>query len=267
MAAAADAPVLLLGEQGTGREAAARRIHETGVRAEQPFVDLHCGSMQGVPVLDVLFGRDDRQGRLELAAGGSLFLADVDRLEPADQKRLAASLVQSTDAESVRRLASARAGVSLDEELRGRLGVIEIEVPPLRARKDDLPRLAERILTDLSREYGRTPPRLSADVLAALQRHAWPGNVVEFRNLMERMLLASGGDTISPDHLPRAMGGHVADAIDLYGEFDSLQAGIDAFARHLVQRVVADCAGREAEAAQRLGVDLAELRRKLKTWG
>lgn len=264
MAASSDAPVLLLGEPGCGREAAARRIHQSGSRAEQPFVDVQCGAIPGKLVEEVLFGSQTREGRLGLVAGGSLFLGDVDRLDRADQQRLAARLFDSGEASSVRRLASSRAGAELDEELRGRLGTIEIEVPPLRARKEDLPRLAERVLTDLAREYGRTPPRLSASVLTALQRHDWPGNIVEFRNLMERVLLAATGDSIGLHDLPMAMGGDGVASVDLYGKFDSLKEGIEAFTRHLVHRVLAECAGNQAKAARRLGIDVPELKSKLK---
>jgi len=263
MAASADAPVLLLGEPGSGREAAARRIHESGVSAEQPFVDVQCGAMAGPLLEEVLFGDGTREGRVSLAAGGTLFLGDVDRLDAAVQERVAARLGQLAESVPLRRMASACVAAELQEELRGRLGVIELEIPPLRSRKEDLPRIAERVLTDLAREYGRTAPLLSGAALAALQRHTWPGNVVEFRNLMERMLLAAGGDSIELDDLPQAMGGHGVSAVDLYGEFDSLAAGVDAFKQHLVQRVLIECSGSKAKAARRLGISSDEMKRML----
>jgi two-component system nitrogen regulation response regulator NtrX len=265
IAARSDAPVLVCGEPGSGRESVARRIHSSGPRAEGPFVEVPCGALDAAAVASALFGSQQDVARIRLAAGGSVFLEDVDLLAPELQRRLGSSLgAQARERIPARLLASASLdAATLDEPLRRRLEVIRIPVPPLRERRDDVPLLAERFLGDLAREYGREPKRLSPDCLLALKAHRWPGNVAELRNLMERLLLFSSGDVVQVSDLPEDLGGAGPAIEDLYRDFGSLDEGLRAFARYYIRRILFEERTDKAKAARRLGLTKAELDRRL----
>jgi two-component system nitrogen regulation response regulator NtrX len=265
IAARSDAPVLVCGEPGSGRESVARRIHSSGPRAEGPFVEVPCGALDAAAVASALFGSQQDVARIRLAAGGSVFLEDVDLLAPELQRRLGSSLgAQARERIPARLLASASLdAATLDEPLRRRLEVIRIPVPPLRERRDDVPLLAERFLGDLAREYGREPKRLSPDCLLALKAHRWPGNVAELRNLMERLLLFSSGDVVQVSDLPEDLGGAGPAVEDLYRDFGSLDEGLRAFARYYIRRILFEERTNKAKAARRLGLTKAELDRRL----
>lgn len=256
VAAAAEAPVLVCGEQGTGRESLARRIHSAGGRPDAPFVDVPCAALDATAAAAALYGEGNVPGRIELAAGGSLFLEDVDRLPAELQRRLAATLsARSGDTVPARVLAStAPDPLLLHPDLRACLDVIRIVVPALRERRTDIPLLAERFMRDLSREYGRSAKQLAPDSLALLKRHDWPGNVRELRNVVERLLLFSEEDVIHVREMPEELGGRGAPVEDLYRDFGSLAEGLRAFERVHVQRVMTEQEGQVAAAAKKLGL-------------
>jgi len=256
-AAATDTPVLVCGEPGTGRETVARAIHAAGHRSEEAFVHVPCGALDERLAESLLFGAEGEAGRLALAAGGSVFLADVDRLPPGAQARLAAWLAGRPD---VRVLGSAGPDASgLVSPLKEHVDVLRIPTLPLRERREDIAPLAERFLRDLTREYGRKPKTLDTEAGAALVRHDWPGNVRALRNVMERLVLLSPADTVSLADLPSEVGGGAHEAEDLYALFDSLAAGRAAFERYFVARALREAGGDRAEAARRLGVTLHDL--------
>jgi len=265
LAAGSDAPVLIWGEPGSGRDAVARRIHATGRRPESPFVDVPCGALEPQAAAAALFGSADQKGRVALADGGSLFLEDVGRL-PADlQRRLDASLApKGATSEAPRLLASAdpQAG-RLDTGLRQRLEVLRIEVPSLRERREDIAVLAERFMRELSREYGREPKGWTPESLAALTAHDWPGNVRELHNLVEGLVLLADADSVDLSMLPQGMGGERRGLDDLYRDFDSLEEGVRAFERYHITRVMAEENADTTAAARRLGLSPQELRARL----
>jgi two-component system nitrogen regulation response regulator NtrX len=265
-AAGSDAPVLLYGEQGSGRETVARRIHAACPRAGAPFVEVPCGALDAEAAERALFGEGERPGRIRLAHSGTLFLEDVDRLAGELQRRLAARLALEVQrAAGLRVMASAQpASGTLEPELRQFLEVLRVEVPSLRERRDDVPMLAERFMREISREYGREPKRLSPESLAALRAHAWPGNLRELSNLMERLLLVSSRETVALEDLPEELGGARLPAEDLYREFGSLAEGLEAFERYYVARILAEESGERQAAARRLGLSAAELERRIK---
>lgn len=260
-ASASDAPVLVVGEWGSGRETVSRRIHATSARSERAFVVVPCPALDPAAAATVLFGGAQDPGRVRLAAGGTLFLEDVDRLDSSLQGRLASALgVADGPFGEVRVVASAsRPPAGLEPSLRGRLDVLRVEVPALRERREDVAAFAERFMRDLSREYGRAPKRLSPRALSALTAYDWPGNVAELRNLIERLLLLAPCDTIEPDHLPEEMGGRAAPVEDLYGGFGSLEEGLAAFERYAIRRVLTEERQDLEAAARRLGLSPAEL--------
>jgi two-component system nitrogen regulation response regulator NtrX len=266
VAAASDAPVLLYGEQGSGRETVARRIHSAGARAEAPFVEVPCGALDAAAAERALFGAADREGRIGLAASGSLFLEDADRLSPELQRQLAAKLaleVQKTA--GLRVMASVVPdSKALEVELRQFLDVLRVDVPSLRERREDVPLLAERFMREISREYGREPKQLAPDCLAALKAHDWPGNMRELGNLMERVLLLTTADVVNAEDLPEELGGARSPAEDLYREYGSLAEGLQAFERYYVRRVMEDEGGDIEAAATKLGLSADALRDRLK---
>jgi two-component system nitrogen regulation response regulator NtrX len=267
-AAASDAPVLLRGERGTGRETIARRVHGTSRRAEQPFVAVPCGALDEPTGAHVLFGAPGVPGgRVRLAAGGSLFLEDVDGLPPALQARLAAFPVDAPDLD-VRLIASAPPdGAGILSELAAQLDVVRIEVPPLRDRREDIETLAVHFMRDLAREYGRPERRFDPASLAAMARHDWPGNVRELRNLVERLLLLARDEVVAAHDLPLELGGARPPAEDLYREFRSLAEGVESFERYFVRRVWFAARGDLAAAARRLDVEPGVLAERLERLG
>ena len=154
-------------------------------------------------------------------------------------------------------------GPRLDAELLQAVDVLRIDVPGLGERREDVPLLAERFMREISREYGRSPKRLDAESLQALRSHSWPGNVRELQNLMERLLLSVDGDVVTRDHLPAELGGTARPEVDLYGEFESLVEGLQAFERHFIRRTLEEVSGRRDAAAARLDLTVEELERKL----
>ncbi len=268
-AASSDAPVLVVGEWGSGRETVARRIHATSARSERAFVQVPCPALDPQAAAGALFGSDREAGRLRLAAGGILFLEDVDRLEGALQRRLAAAVGAGTEGlDEIRVIASVSRDASpLDPSLKQRLEVLRVAVPALRERREDIPVFAERFMRELSREYGRPPKGLSPAALSALTAYDWPGNVVELRNLTERLLLLVSGDTVEAGDLPEELGGHAVPAEDLYREFGSLKEGLAAFERHAVRRALAEERYDLDAAARRLRVGREDLLSRARSLG
>jgi two-component system nitrogen regulation response regulator NtrX len=266
-AAGSDAPVLVRGEPGSGRETAARRIHGTGSRSGEPFVSVPCAALDGAAAALALFGEPGRAGRIALARRGTLFLEDADRMDPDVQARLAAQLGR-TDAEAsdVRVIGTASPDASgLAAPLRGRIEVLRVDVPPLRERRDDIPLMAQRFMSALAREYGRRALRLDTGCLAALSAHPWPGNVRDLKNLVERLLLTVRDERVSAADLPPEFGGGGPDAEAPAGAGASLQARLEAYERELIQRTLDECGGDRRLAAGRLGVSPAALDRRMRS--
>jgi len=265
LAAESDAPVLVCGEQGSGRETVVRFIHRAGRRPETPFVEVPCGALDLEAAERALFAQIEAGGRAGLADGGSLFLEDVDRLSTTVQRRLAATLVRDAGRDGGPRvLASAPPGAEgVEPELRQYLDVLRVDVPSLRERRDDVPLLVERFLRDLAREYARAPKHLAPEALAILKGHDWPGNLRELRNLIERLVVGVAADLIGAHDLPASLGGGAELGEDLYRDYPSLADGLRSFERYYVARVMAQEDGDEEAAARRLGVSRATLRETL----
>jgi DNA-binding NtrC family response regulator len=218
--AATDATVLLVGETGTGKEVLARALHQASARAGRAFVPVNCGALPESIVESELFGNvkgaftgagADRAGLFEEASGGTLFLDEVGELPLATQVRLLRALQERR----IRRLGEAKertvdvrlvAATNRDlaamvkagtfrEDLFFRLQVVSFKIPPLRERREDLPRLAAALLADINERYGRAC-QLQPEAVELLTREAWPGNVRELRHFLEQLVVLSGGDQI-----------------------------------------------------------------------
>jgi two-component system nitrogen regulation response regulator NtrX len=264
-AAESEAPVLICGERGSGREIVARRIHTLSGRPSAPFVEVPCGALDAHAVERALYGGEGQRGRIDLAAGGSLFLEDVERLAARLQRKLASTLPARTERERGLRVLACVADIDdLDQELKQFLSVLRIDVPSLRERREDIPLLAERFMREIAVEYGRPPKRLSAECLTTLRSYSWPGNIRELGNLMESLLLSAGGEKVTLRELPEEFGGAGSLTVDLYREFPSLQEGLSAFERYYIGRIRGEEDGDDAAAARRLGLTTSELEERIK---
>jgi DNA-binding NtrC family response regulator len=220
-----DAPVLLTGPTGSGKTLAARIIHQHSARRDAPFVTLHCGALQEQLLESELFGHErgaftgavnDRAGHIERARGGTLFLDEIGDISPTVQAKLLRFVEERAftrvgGREDIRvelRLITAtnknlrdevKAG-RFREDLFYRLHVLEIEMPPLRERTADIATVATNFLRTATR-----PLALAPDTLALLERHEWPGNLRELRNILEYAAAVCTGPVIQPVHLPREL--------------------------------------------------------------
>jgi two-component system response regulator PilR (NtrC family) len=224
--ARSQAPVYIAGESGVGKELVARTIHEQGPRANGPFVPVNCGAIPAELMESEFFGHKkgsftgahvDKPGLFQAADGGTLFLDEVAELPLAMQVKL----LRAIQEKSIRPV-GANAEVNVDvrilsathknlaalvddgrfrHDLYYRINVIELRVPPLRERLEDLPGLAQRVLTRLSAAQGRPVPVLSDDALAALRAHPFPGNVRELENILERAMALAEGERIEAEDL------------------------------------------------------------------
>jgi transcriptional regulator with GAF, ATPase, and Fis domain len=285
--ASLDATVLLLGETGTGKELFARALHQRSRRRERMLVRVNCAALPASLIESELFGHERgaftgaismRQGRFELADGGTIFLDEIGDLAPELQAKLL-RVLQEGEFERVgsskTRQVDVRiiAGTHVDLEkavLEGRfradlyyrLSVYPISLPPLRERPDDIPQLVWFFIHRRQRDLGRRIARVPADVMEVLQRHEWPGNVRELENVIERALICSNGDTLRLDDVLRGDSrARVVAAAD-----DTL----DAVQRAHIERVLRECGGRingAGNAAVRLGVHPNTLRFRIKKLG
>lgn len=240
------APVLLQGESGTGKELVARAIHDSGVRARQRFVAVNCGAIPEQLLEAEFFGyrkgaftgaHEDREGFFQAADGGTLFLDEIGDLPLAMQSKLLRSIQERSVRPvgavveapvNVRILSATHKDLSAEvaagrfrQDLFYRLNVIQLRVPPLRERIEDVAQIGERVLQRIAQDAGVSPvPRLSADALELLSRYAFPGNVRELENLLHRALALSGGEWIMAADL-----GLPEDVLDdsQLGAFDALE--------------------------------------------
>jgi DNA-binding NtrC family response regulator len=222
--APSDTTVLINGETGTGKELIARAVHEASPRRERPLVKLNCAAISAGLVESELFGHvkgaftgatDRNVGRFQLADGGTLFLDEIGELPLETQVKLL-RVLQEREFEPVGSPKTQRVDVRViaatnrrleDEVARGkfrsdlyyRLNVFPLEVPPLRARREDIPELAAHFVERFARKLGRRPPPFAAQALEVLMAHDWPGNIRELQNTIERALLVSSGDEITID--------------------------------------------------------------------
>ncbi len=226
-AAESRATILLTGETGTGKELVAHVIHYNSRRASGPFVKVNCGALQETLLESELFGHvkgaftgahRDRKGRFELAHGGTLFLDEVSEMtrrlqvkllrvlqemeyEPVgseETRRVDVRIVAATNKDLHREIEAGR----FRDDLFYRLNVVAIQLPPLRERKADIPSLVDYFLDHFNREYEKSVSKLSQGILDLLLAYPWPGNVRELENCIERAVVLSHGDALSPDHLP-----------------------------------------------------------------
>jgi two-component system, NtrC family, response regulator AlgB len=283
-AAVHDVPVLLRGENGTGKSVLARRLHYMSERHNRPFVVVNCPTLSEELLASELFGHAkgafpgavrDQVGRVEAAEGGTLFLDEIAEMPPALQAKLL-RFVQDHEFERIGENQTRRADVrivaatnrDLDaevkegrfrEDLLYRLNTFEMVVPPLRERREDIGALARRFLAFFGKKT-RMAPALEPEAEAALERYEWPGNVRELRNAIERAAIISGGSSIGVAALPDRIAGAKRDRPYVGGDFS-----LEEIEREHMTRVLERATTLEA-GARTLGIDTSTLWRKRKKW-
>jgi two-component system response regulator AtoC len=283
-------PVLITGETGTGKELAAHAIHRNSPRASELFVALNCAAIPSQLLESELFGHvrgaftgadANRTGKFEVADGGTLFLDEIGDMPYELQSKLLRVLeegifervgsnqrvdvdvriVSSTN----RDLAAAIRDGRFREDLYYRLNVFRIEMPPLRARLEDVPLLAQAFLDGFSSELGKTVPRLGDEAILILQRYGWPGNVRELRNIMERAAVLCEGPELASPFL-RSLLPSPSEAEDL-GDGQGLEHAVENLERKLILRALRETGDNKAKAARQLEVSERTLWYKLKKLG
>ena len=282
--------VLITGESGTGKELVARAIHFDSQRAQGPFIPVNCVAIPGELAESLLFGHvrgaftgalTDRKGYFELADGGTLFLDEIGDMPVSLQVKLLRVLedgritpVGATHARQVDVRIVAATNADLDarvaagtfrQDLFFRLARYRVHTPALRERSEDVPLLARHFLGVFAREMGLRPPLLTPGAESALSQHAFPGNVRELKNVMERALIESGGGPIEADHLglPGVRRASEFPARSRPLAVEELPLNLAAAEDLLIQRALQETGGNIADAARLLGVHRTRIYRKL----
>jgi transcriptional regulator with GAF, ATPase, and Fis domain len=278
--------VLILGENGTGKEVVSQMIHYLSRRRNEPFIAVNCAAITETLLESELFGhergaftdaRERRAGKFELASGGTLFLDEIGEMSLAGQAKLLRVLEEkivvrvggSTPIHTNARVIAATnqdltglvQAKKFREDLYYRLNVVTLELPPLRERGEDVLLLAEHFLGDFAARARRKPPRLTAAARKRLLSHPWPGNVRELRNLIERLVYLASGETIDANDLSFILSPkREADWFTL--DLPLTEATRD-FQIEYIRRHISAAGGNMTEAARRLGLHRSNLYRKM----
>jgi DNA-binding NtrC family response regulator len=281
-----DTTVLIHGETGTGKELAARLIHKKSGRAHNIFLPVNCGALTETLLESELFGHEkgaftgamaQRKGLFETASGGTIFLDEINNTSPSMQVKLLRVLQENT----IMRVGSSKpvsvdvriiaaSNVNLAEEAESgrfrkdlyyRLNVVNINIPPLRQRRDDIPLLAYHFLNKYAKKFNKHIGRISSPALNILSSCAWRGNVRELENAIERAVIMEASPEITTLSLPPDIIGEKPDPLSC----PALMT-IEEMERFLIQRTIRELEGQKNKAAESLGIDVSTLWRKLKKY-
>lgn len=298
--AASDASIMITGESGVGKEVLARYVHKKSKRKDKPFIAVNCAAIPEHLLESELFGHEKgaftgaiarRIGKFEEADGGTLLLDEISEMDLRLQSKLLRALQERVIDRvgggkpvpvNIRVLATSNRDLSglvrageFREDLLYRLNVVNLRIPPLRERKDDLSALAKYFIEKYARANGRPARALSQPAMMQVLAHMWPGNVRELENAMHRAVLLSNGEEVAAEAIRAPDGAPVGTRTDDLGA--AIEAG-QAAARALVGRTVADveqdliletlthCLGNRTHAAHILGISIRTLRNKLKLY-
>ncbi|MDQ6651632.1 MAG: sigma 54-interacting transcriptional regulator, partial [Acidobacteriota bacterium] len=284
------ATVLIMGENGTGKEMLARAIHEESERAHGPFIAVSCAALPESLIESELFGHEKgaftsathaRMGRFELADNGTLFLDEIVELTPGVQVKLLRVLqeraferVGGTKTITVDIRLIAASNRDLETEVEGenfrrdlfyRLNVVPLVLPPLRERREDVPGLAAHFASKAAEKHGRPTPQLDPALIDSLHEYDWPGNVRELENLMERLVLLDHGPTLGLEFLPEKMF-KVLPAPGVPSE-TTFEGAVTALKKRLIVNALEAESGNKVAAAKRLGISRSYLHRLISEFG
>ncbi len=279
--------VLIQGESGTGKELVARHIHFNGPRKSKPFIVVNCAAIPETLVESELFGHEkgaftgaerSREGKFEIAHGGSIFLDEIGDMELASQakllrvlqdgvvERVGASKSRPVDVRVIaatnRDLRERVSQGAFREDLFYRLDVLNVKLPPLRDRIDDLPVLVVHFREKILRRIGKPGPEISADAFERMRRYRWPGNVRELENTLEQLFILTDAPTITLEHLPEKLrdAGPAADGFAL----PSGGLVLEDLEQELIRQALQRSGGRIKDAAELLGLSYKTLQYRLK---
>jgi len=290
-AAPTDSTILIRGESGTGKELLAHLIHQNSKRIHRPFVCITCSILSDTLLESELFGHEKgaftgalnrKIGRFEMANRGTVFLDEIGTINPSTQLRLL-RVLQERELERVggdetikvnlrviaatnENLENAIEKGSFREDLYYRLKVIEITIPPLRERKDDILSLTQYFLNKLSNEIGRKMTQISDEALELFKNYRWPGNIRELRNTLERAVVLGSGEILKPEHLPpelieKKASRSSSDSSPAPASSNSLED----VERHQIRDILNQTGWNKSQAAKVLKISRNRLDRKLKT--
>jgi two-component system NtrC family response regulator len=295
------ATVLLQGESGTGKEVVARAIHRQSPRSERPFTPINCAAIPEDLLESELFGFEEgaftgasrrKKGLLEVADQGTLFLDEIGEMPP----KMQAKMLRVLETQKLRRVGGTR-DVEIDvrfiaasnrdlkaaieegtfrEDLYYRLGVVVIDLPPLRDRMEDLELFVVAFIDEFNRTMARNVVGVSSESLRVMRRYSWPGNIRELRNVIERAMVLCEQDRIQPAHLPAELSVRrgTAGSFDGSGSPENLPPdGLDltdvvtSLERHFIEEALKRTGGNQTEAAKLLSISRDQLRYRLEKYG
>ena len=287
-------PILITGESGTGKELVAKAIHNNSRRSQKQFVPLNCAGLSESILEDELFGHvkgaytgaeRDREGRFEYAHGGTLFLDEVGDmpllmqakllrvLESGEVVRLGSNETRHVDVRMIsatnRTLPEMVEEGEFREDLYYRIKGVELHIPPLRERSEDIPMMVRHFVARFAGDFDRDPPTVAEDTMKALMAFAWPGNVRQLLNVVQNMVVLAEGDTVEPRHLPEEVRNPDADAqaSASAGGLNTAGRSLNQLEKEAIRDALRIHGGNREAAAEQLGIGERTLYRKLKEYG
>ncbi|MGC8660702.1 MAG: sigma-54-dependent transcriptional regulator, partial [Desulfomonilaceae bacterium] len=283
--AGSDSNVLIQGESGTGKEVVAKAIHEQSLRKEGPFVVVNCAAYAETLLQSELFGHEKgaftgairaKKGRFEQANGGAIFLDEIGEVSLPTQvvllrviqekrfERVGGETTLTTDARIIaatnKDLKKCMAQGTFREDLYWRLNVINITIPPLRERREDIPQLVNNFIDVFNRRLGKNVYRFSDAAMDLILKYHWPGNVRQLENAVERSMVLSKEDVIKPEDLPQELCANVSAS----GKPSSFDANLGALEREHIRSILEQCGWNKFKAAQLMGISRSTLYSKMK---
>jgi len=284
--AASDAHVFLTGESGTGKEIVARLLHARSERRDGPFVPVNCGAISETIFESEMFGHEagaftgaarERRGLFEAAHGGTIFLDEITEIPEKNQVDLL-RVIQEKDirrvgsdrriAVDVRVIAASNRDVrqlvgegKFRDDLYYRLSVVPIHLPPLRERREDIPVMADQFLKEFCARHDRAPKRIAPPAMRALMDYAWPGNIRQLRNVLERLVISVNEDLITLPNIPPEV------RTPVETRSPRLKDAVGQAEREAILNALQESNNHREKAAEILGISVRTLRYKLKRYG
>jgi two-component system nitrogen regulation response regulator NtrX len=287
-AAASDSWVLIIGENGTGKELVARRLHKFSQRASQPFIEVNCAAIPEELIESELFGHEKgaftgaterKRGKFDLANKGTIFLDEIGDMSLNTQAKILRILQEQrfervggsqTIQVDVRVLTATNKDLEQEiavgrfrQDLYYRLNVIPIHVPPLRERKEDIPALIDHFLKTYATLTNGVKKTITEGVVKKFMQHDWPGNVRELKNIIERLVIMTPGTSITHDDVP-PLGTRSTSELERIMEMDPLKDARSEFERLFIAKKLAQCGNNISKTADLIGVERSNLHRKIK---
>jgi two-component system nitrogen regulation response regulator NtrX len=286
MAAQSNSRVLIMGESGSGKELVARLLHENSKSAGKSFIEVNCAAIPQELIESELFGHEkgsftgafeSKKGKFELADGGTLFLDEVGDMSLSAQAKVL-RVIESQEFQRVGGSKNIKVDVRIisatnkdlkeevkkgnfREDLLYRLNVIPIVVPPLREKKEDIPLLVDHILESFAAEYGKKPKKIHPETLKMLEAYDWPGNIRELRNVIERLVIMTPSDTITPKNILMT-----EPTRQDYLSYKTLKEARDAFEKDFITKRLEENNWNISKTAEILQMERSNLHKKIKTY-